>query len=921
MKYINLLFLTAILFSSLAVKADKGNLNKQFNSNKPMLFMENKGQVHDLSGKSQSSVLYSLSGGNVNISLEANAIHYTFFKNKNNRLHAYRLDMALVGSNLYPVIIGEEKQVYQENFYLANGAAITNVGSFKKIVYLNVYPNIDWVIYLKNNKLEYDFVVRPGGDVSDIKMEYKGAKKIKIERDGRLSVGTGLGNVTEKKPYAFIKETGKTIDCNFNKNKSGIVSFKAGLYKANGTLVIDPSIVWATYYGGNITASSYSGDDVSFGVATDYVGNVFMVGQTFTDGVGSNAGVMQGASTGYTVQQPAMGVGSTGVGDVFLVKFNAAGARLWGTYYGGAQNERGMAVACDGLGKVYITGYTNSPLGIATSGSYQSTFSTSSNDAFLVKFDSAGVREWGTYYGNSSGASRGTAVACDISNNVYIGGYTLSSGTTLSTAGSFQSTSSATSSINDGFLVKFNSTGTRLWSTYYGGAGEDKVLSVASDASENVFIGGVTTSTETATAANTSGSMASVGAQQISAGGGTNSDAFLAKFNSGGTRLWGTFYGATDVDQANAIQCDGLGNVYMGGSSNTAKDNTALSTAGSLQPKAGGANDGILVKFNSSGVRQWATYYGGANTEQINAIAINTDNNVYVVGQSSTPGTNNVSTLTTNLVGTHPFLALLNSDGTRQFGTYLGGTTNKAASPGNSIENGNGVACDQFGNAYVTGFTNSGDFSATSDAYQSIFSNAAGTNSINYDAFLIKYQGTTSLPLKLLDFKAVVNDDNVKNIWLTSNEINVKNFDIEKSIDGLVFTYLGRVEANNTISTNSYAYIDYGRLAGTVYYRLKMIDIDGKFSYSSIVAVSKNPKNNYTIYKNPVEGSAVFAHPALATKTVAYILSIEGKRLETIPIEASSIQTNFDASDLAAGTYLLQYIDGKKEQVLKFVKL
>lgn len=130
-------------------------------------------------------------------------------------------------------------------------------------------------------------------------------------------------------------------------------------------------------YGGN-------GDENAAFVSVDNSGNVCLAGET-----SSSAGIAFG---GF---QNSLG----GLRDAFLVKFNSAGNRIWGTYYGGSQHEDAEDVTTDRQGNVYLVGGTRSPTGMAFSG-FQNSLS-SQDDAFIVKFDSNGSRIWGSYYGGT----------------------------------------------------------------------------------------------------------------------------------------------------------------------------------------------------------------------------------------------------------------------------------------------------------------------------------------------------------------------------------------------------------------------------------------------------------------------------------------------------------------------------------------
>lgn len=172
----------------------------------------------------------------------------------------------------------------------------------------------------------------------------------------------------------------------------------------------------------------------------------------------------------------------------------------------------------------------------------------------------------------------------------------------------------------------------------------------------------------------------------------------------------------------------------------------------------------------------------------------------------------------------------------------------------------------------------------------------------------------------VVNLNVVMNGDNARPYWRTTNEAFMKIFEVEKSFDGNGFSNIGSVDADNVLDTSNYSFTDNTVLDGKAFYRLKMIQLDSSFTYSPIVNITNEMADGISIYSNPVIKSAVFAHPSQAVNTVANILSIDGKRLRTIAIIPFSVQTVLDVNALPKGTYLLQYLVGKKEQVLKFIK-
>lgn len=351
------------------------------------------------------------------------------------------------------------------------------------------------------------------------------------------------------------------------------------------------SRLWATYYGG-------TGSDYGTSVAVDASGNVYMSGTTE-----SAADIASGGHDNTY---------SGGTEDVFLVKFNSAGTRQWATYYGGTKWDRGGHVAVDQSGNVYLAGSTLSETDIAFNGDDNTIGAATTNDAFLAQFNSAGVRQWATYYGGADGEI-GTDVATDATGNVFLVGYTCAFSTDC-----------------DAVLVKYDAAGNRAWVNTYGPGGateSDYAYDVATDAAGNVYIAGHTSSTT---------GIASGGFQNAHSGGLAN-EAYLVKFAPNGSRIWGTYYGFTSNDYGTGVAVDATGNVYFSGYTSSSSN----ISAGGFQTNFGGGYDGFLVKFNSSCGRLCATYYGGTGSDYGNDVAVSAlSGNVLVSG--TTGSSNNI---------------------------------------------------------------------------------------------------------------------------------------------------------------------------------------------------------------------------------------------------------------------------------------
>ena len=660
-------------------------------------FIENKGQIIDQNQNLNPNCLFLLNLPNFKVQLRNTGFSYEIWKRESSPKETasrntipknlssveekttwkiHRIDFEF--ENPLPRIITEVDERSQEylNYYTSSTSerGAINVHHYEKVTYKEVWKGIDIEFFTDNKtrkNVKYNIVVKPGANVNDIQFKINGTDELSVV-NGKIRIETTLGAIEETVPYSYETDNDQRVMCGFKELRKGLYGLEVMGYTGRGTLVIDPtpSLTWGTYYGGTgddigrscivdgtdvyiagsttstttiATAGTHqtsiggsmdaflakfnsagtrlwatyyggTGNDWANSCKIDGSGNIYIAGETY-----SSASISTGGS-----HQAAFG-GASGAGDLFLAKFNSSGTRQWATYYGGSGFETTASCAVDASGNVYISGATTSTTAIATGGAHQTANGGgfSGYDGFLVKFNSSGARQWGTYYGGTTD-DYSTGVTTDASSNVYLCGFTLSS-TSIATAGSHQP---AWAGDNDGYLVKFNSSGARQWATYYGGTGNDVAYSCATDNSGNVYLAGMAV---TATA----GVIATAGAHQTSHNGGCfpGNDGYLVKFNSAGARQWGTYYGGTGEEYIVSCVTDGSGNVYLTGST---ASTTFIATAGSHQPSYGGGFiDGFLVKFDGSGVRQWGSYYGGTDYDELMNCAITGSSELYVAGQTT----------------------------------------------------------------------------------------------------------------------------------------------------------------------------------------------------------------------------------------------------------------------------------------------
>ena len=358
----------------------------------------------------------------------------------------------------------------------------------------------------------------------------------------------------------------------------------------------------------------------------------------------------------------------------------------YSTYLGGSGNTEVTSVAFDTYGNAVVAGWTTAT-DLPASG--VKTKNSGSVDAFVAKLSAEGNRiVWCTYLGGS-GDDRAFGVAVDLSNNVYVTGWTQSSNFPL--AGAIQSKLSGG---RDAFVTKLNSSGTAiLYSTYLGGSNYDQGNSIAVDSTGAAYIAGDTLSTN----------FPVVSAYQPVSGG--QQDAFVAKLNPAGNGLvFSSYLGGNAMDHAAAIALDASRNVYVTGSTNSAN----FPVLDATQPKYGGGQDAFVAELKSTGsVLLFATYIGGSGADCGNAVAVDVSGNVYVGGVTlsvnfPTSAGAYQQTLLSGGADNHGFAWKINSGKTALvYSTYLAGMNMDAV---------NGIAADPAGNAYLVGLTSSTDF-------------------------------------------------------------------------------------------------------------------------------------------------------------------------------------------------------------------
>jgi len=392
------------------------------------------------------------------------------------------------------------------------------------------------------------------------------------------------------------------------------------------------NLLWSTFYGG----TDY---DFVNGIAVDSQGNVYISGNTNSTNNIANNGYQNSfqnptsSSTNlnaFVIKFDAMGnrlwgtyyAGPTGIYyttandivcdqlgnvtlygnvffnnqyDVFVAKFSTSGSLLFDKVFGGSDSEIAHGIDCDQQGNIVFLGLTFSNDLPVTTNSFQSHPGNLVNnlDFFIVKCNSLGAIDWSTYYGDSLDVFDG-AISCDINGNIYVTGWAEVRNLNTYGVNGYQNHSNNS---YDAFLTKFSGNGNLIWSTYYGGVpanGTSRGISIDTDMQGNVFMCG-TTESMIGIAYNGFQNTLINQPQPFREG------LFLVKFDSNGIRLCSTYYEGMYAESCyslnNSIATDVSGNVYMLGYSDGSNSTNIVS--GGFQMSFGGITDALLVKFSS----------------------------------------------------------------------------------------------------------------------------------------------------------------------------------------------------------------------------------------------------------------------------------------------------------------------------------
>lgn len=392
---------------------------------------------------------------------------------------------------------------------------------------------------------------------------------------------------------------------------------------------------------------------------------------------------------------------------------------LYSTYLGGSGSDSATGIAVDGSGDAFVTGGATS-VNFPTVNPLQKSIAGNS-DAFVAELNPAGTSLiYSTYVGGSA-FDKGTAIAIDSSGNAYVSGYT-SSPDFPATSKAFETTYQGNGK-SEAFVIKLSSGGSSLaYATYLGGTGGDFGQGIAVDAAGDAYVTGSTQSTDFPVAKPLQGTI----------GGG--SDAFVTELSPDGSALvYSTFLGGSGSDSGQAIAVDSAGEAYVAGF--TFSTNFPVQNA--LQAASGGGGDAFVAKLTAGGsTLVYSTYLGGSGEDRAFGITVDSSGEAYITGSTqsinfpTTPG----AYQTAFGGNTDAFVAKLNAAGSQLiYATLLGGAQD---------DQGNGIALDASGDAYVIGSTSSANFPTLNPSQSALGEGTCSSTCSNAFVSVLNPQGS-----------------------------------------------------------------------------------------------------------------------------------------------------------------------------------
>lgn len=678
--------LLLVFFFSLSSLLFSQNIQRNSNA----FFYENKGQITDQEGKENPNVKYLFQSNGLNVQIKKDGFSYDVYEVKKTLKKGFekpernsqtkkrleydleqqfhRVDITFVGANKSSVLTAEGKSTDYDNYYnLPNRpAGIEKVYRFEKIIYKDLYPNIDLVFFKPADTLkpvEYNFNVNPGGRISDIKLKFKGAQT--HLKEGKISMAIRFGEMQENIPESWTEKNNEkeNLKVEYTDLGNDTYGFKTSKNTFDKIVVIDPvpTRIWGSYFGGD-------GEEYGW-IKPDKNDDVYLSGYTSSKNNVATTGSYQSNRVGGA--------------DAFINKITKDGQRLWGTYYGNLYFDVVGNIETDDQLNVYAAIYSEKPNPAYPGNRYyfyaKIILLKLKSDGSLIIKNEIGKETGNPVYSGYNNESEITDLKLH-NNKLYVTGYTRIKG--FGTPGAFQENLTTGES---GFLAKFDPVTANLdYFTYIGDNSYTQLYSIFNTDSSGIEIIGTTRMTN----------FPMIDAfQPVNNGGAIGSNGLYLKFSEQGDLLKSSYIGGTEfyyfltaqrfgneimmgarmgnqrkfcyylvdtflnvvkeykeVDVLNHdgfIYIDRHRNIFTSGRADVGEPwVTHVATPDAFLSTIGQNDSAYYSKYDSNFNRIWSTFYQGDGGSQLGMMIKDNGDNLYVWGMSSrnytgiaTPGT------------------------------------------------------------------------------------------------------------------------------------------------------------------------------------------------------------------------------------------------------------------------------------------
>lgn len=721
---------------------------------------------------------------------------------------------------------------------------------------------------------------------------------------------------------------------------TGTVDFDPGPGVANLTsTAVNTADVFIAKYdaAGNYLYAKQMGGisaDNAYSLFVDVSGNVYITG-TFS------------GTADFDPGPGVVNLVSAGITDIFFAKYDASGNYVYAKGIGGTNLDYGASLSVDGSGNVYVTGYYQGTVDFNPGAGVANLVSAGSDDIFFAKYDASGNYVYAKSIGGT-GTDNGNSIKVDGNGSVYITGYYQGTADFDPGAGVVNLVSAGA---NDIFAAKYDASGNYVYAKSFGGSGNDAGNKILVDAGGNIYV---------------AGSFSSIadfdpGAGVVNLVSAGSNDIFIAKYNTVGNYVYAKSMGGSNNDNGSGLISDAGGNIYMTGNFTGTADFDP--NAGTQTQTAWNNSDIYLVKLTECLTPEISLYSATAVLTSISGATLITDGGCVLLASILPNGINPISgTLNARnwvessvpTFGGEPFVARhfeitpntnpstatakLTLYFTQQefdnFNAHPASPLDLPANPTDASGKSN-LRIGKYSGTSNNGTGMPGSYAGPATILDPVDADIIWNSTNNkwevsfdvngFSGFIVQ-TNPVALPVTLIEFKGRLLNNNALLNWKTENEQNTNKIIIERSIDGRNYTTIGNLTAYNTTGTHLYNYTDMQvnlLSADVIYYRLKLVDIDGRYSYSGIVALSLSNKTITLLYPNPVQYNLNLLIATERTEKLQLtIIDNTGRAImqKELSISAGSVSTQWDVDKLATGMYFLRIESESIQQNIRFVK-